>query len=257
MQNVVSQRTARAAFGCSLEDATRSYREHPLPGFGPMSFKLPHAMGSAKADQCEPSSWPSDPELEALPKPRRPWRRFTLLTLAITAACSLWVGHQLQPQVVYALQSFAGQRPMDLRELGGNHGDWIVNGWVRASGHLLPDTLGFRRPFEDDSFILARFASEPRIWVELRVPERYASSGYVPPESFVGRLAPLDGAGLGHVALRRFLRAHGEAGGDVWLLVDGETPASLRWALAVVVMLFGFAGFSLFSLWRILRPARG
>ncbi len=44
-----------------------------------------------------------DPDLEALPEPRRPGRRLTLVTMSVTLVLSLVMAYALRGQAVYAL----------------------------------------------------------------------------------------------------------------------------------------------------------
>ena len=198
-----------------------------------------------------------DPEFEALPKPRRPWRRVTLAVLVVTAVFSLWLGHRLRPPVLYVLNSWGVDQPMELGELGQvQPAKLVANSWVRGSAGLALQSVSYRRPADPDSFRLAQVAGDADVWVELRVPKDYRENRYLPPGSFVGRLVPFRRAGLRHESLLDAVEtATGERPhGDAWLLIDGESPASTRWVLAVIVMLFGFAGFSVWGLWRVLRP---
>jgi len=221
---------------------------------------MPHPAPVAEdpADAPTVSAQPGpDPEFEALPKPRRPWRRVTLAVLIVTAVFSLWVGHRLRPQVLYALNGWGVDQPLELGELSELEPVALVpNTWVRGAASLAPQSVRYRRPADPDYFRLARVAGEAEVWVELRVPKDYRENRYLPPGSFVGRLVPFRKSGLRHDSLLDAVEAAtGEAPSrDAWLLIDGESPASARWVLAVILMLFGFAGFSVWGLWRVLRP---
>ena len=199
----------------------------------------------------------ADPELEALPKPRRPWRRVTLVALVVTGLFSLALGHWVRSSVLYALQSFAIHAPAELGDLAQADTSALhTNAWVRASGELQPSDLSYHRLADADGFQLARVAGDVPVWVEVRVPRGYAD--FLPPSLFVGRLVQLSEVDLRHQGVREILSAAvGPATAERgWLLIDGESPAALRWVLAVVLILFGFAGFSVWALFKIARPRK-
>ena len=65
-------------------------------------------------------------------------------------------------------------------------------------------------------------------------------------------------AGLRHSSLAASVAEVGgiEPPADAWVLVDGEAPASTRWALGLVALFVGFAAFNLYGLFRLLRPVK-
>ncbi|MBN1918802.1 MAG: hypothetical protein JW889_12930 [Verrucomicrobia bacterium] len=198
-----------------------------------------------------------DPDLESLPKPRRPGRRLTLATLTITAMLALGTAWSLRNETVYAFRS---GRPTNLGELGElKPTKQLTNRWVRGQAGLVAQgAIRYRRPLERDAYELARVEGSSPIWVQVLIPGSVEPDRFVPPASFVGRLVPVAGAGLRFGALDR---AVAEAGGPAlpegaWLLIDGEAPNSTGWALPLVAMLFGFAGFSVWGLVRLLQPVR-
>jgi hypothetical protein len=195
-----------------------------------------------------------DPELSALPKPRRPWRRATLVSLTLVALSASFLILALRSHVQYALR---GGPPAELGDLGQYEpGSEVGNTWVHGAGVLSPNAVGYKRPLDSDRFRLAPVEGNPKVWVELREPSDARSEFFVPPASFVGRLVPLSAPGLRHSALQTALTASGQAapGNDAWLLIDGETPEGARWVLGLVGMLAGFVGFSAFGMWTLLRP---
>jgi hypothetical protein len=198
-----------------------------------------------------------DPELEALPEPRRPGRRITLLSLVATAVASVGMSLALVQEVSYGLSSAP---PVDLGSLVEvNPSHQLANTWVR--GEALLGTTGavrYGRPLESDSYRLAPVAGNAKIWVQVRVPAGMEGPHFVPPTSFVGRLLPVARAGLRHGGLRESVAEAGRATmpSDAWLLIDGEAPSTTRWTLGVVVLLLGFAGFSVYGLFRLLSPVR-
>jgi len=197
-----------------------------------------------------------DPELEALPEPRRPWRRMTLGTLAITAVLALGLAFRLLPLVTYAAH---GGSPTDLGPLTGVQPDEKnVGTWVHATGVLVGRGLEYRRPLDSDRYRLVQVEGNPRLWVELRIPKEIEPERYVAPNSFVGRLTPIERAGIRHGALPDAIAAvtGKPPPSDAWLLVDGESPASTRWAAALSVLLVVFAAFNAWGLVHLLRPAR-
>jgi hypothetical protein len=198
---------------------------------------------------------PSDRELAELPPPRRPWRRATLTSLALGALGSLWLAWAVLPDVSYSLK---GGAPRELGELAGkNLGGELGDAWVHGSGQLsVANAIRYRRPLESDSYRLASVQGNPKLWVQIRVPAGEEDPRFVPPDSFVGRLLPVSELGLRQRGLRE---AVGEVGltpppADGWVLLDGESPAALRWALGLFALLLAFAGFNAVGLFRLARP---
>jgi hypothetical protein len=116
--------------------------------------------------------------------------------------------------------------------------------------------IRYKRPLERDSYRLAQLDGEPRVWVQVRVPELEEGPRFVPPASFVGRLLPVSALGIRQRGLRS---AVGEAGlepipDDAWLLLDGESPQGLRWSIGLLVLLLAFSSFSVVGLVRLGRP---
>jgi hypothetical protein len=203
----------------------------------------------------------TDADLEALPAPRRPWRKLTLLVMSITLLGSLLLAFALRGELVFSLSS---EPPHALGELSRftpeAHDE---NTWVQGEGELeVHGAIAYRRPLEADSYRLARVRGTQKLWVQVRVPrddDDPSHKRFVPPSSFVGRLVRADHGG---VRLSQLGSAIAEAGRpelppDAWLLIDGEAPATTRWTLGLGALLLGFAAFNLFGLRRLLRPAAG
>ena len=200
-----------------------------------------------------------DPELERLPAPRRPWRRTTILSLMLCLGASLGLLFGLRGELVYALRSGQPQAVGQLAALSPSPA--LSNQWVQAEGDL--ENYGgirYARPFESDTFRLFPVQGNQRMWVQIRVPAGFEDERFVPPASFVGRLAPMNSLGLRYSALRQAVRDAGwpldHLPADAWVLIDGESPKAIRWVLALSVVLAGFAGFSLWATMAALRPAR-
>jgi hypothetical protein len=202
-----------------------------------------------------------DADLEALPPPRRPWRKLTLVVMSVTLLGSLALTLALRGELSFSL---SGKPPRGLGELSrfAPHAA-DANTWVQGEGELeVRGAIAYRRPLESDSYRLSRVSGTDKLWVQVRVPSDDADPDhrrFVPPTSFVGRLVP---ASQGGVRLSRLGGAIAEAGrpplpSDAWLLIDGEAPATTRWTLGLAALLFGFAAFNLFGLRRLLRPAAG
>lgn len=199
----------------------------------------------------------ADPELQSLPQPRRPGRNLTIGLMAITAGASLALASTLWSEAIYATKSGQPVNVGDLAELDLPR--MAPGAWIRGEAHLETEgAIRFSRPLDGDSFRLAPVTGNDRLWVEIRVPNEYEGPYFVPPSSFVGRLVPVARLGLRHRGLPGEVSKVSASGiaPEGWLLLDGESPASLRWALGVVVLLLGFAAFNLLGLVRLLRPVR-
>ncbi len=198
-----------------------------------------------------------DPELEALPAPRRPWRVPTLISLGLTLLASLVLVFSLLPDASYALASGQPTKLADLAQFepSAEH----ENRWVHGKAQLGDRQSGYRRPLDPDRFRLAPIAGNDKMWVELREPEGSLGDHFVPPESFIGRLVPLSDPGIRHRGLIGALTSSGQPApaADAWLLIDGESPESDLWVFGVIGMLLAFAGFSAWGMLTLLRPARG
>ncbi len=206
-----------------------------------------------------PVSEEPDRDLEALPPPRRPWRKLTLSVMASTLLGSLALAFSLRGELGFSL---TGGTPRAVGELAALvPGAKDENTWIQGEAELEPQgAIAYRRPLESDSYRLSRVRGTNKLWVQVRVPEDDSDPDhkrFVPPTSFVGRLLPAREGGL---RLSQLSGAIAEAGrpalpADAWLLIDGEAPATTRWTLGVAGLLLGFAAFNLFGLQRLLRPA--
>ena len=197
-----------------------------------------------------------DPELLALPAPPRRERGATLLVMGVTALAAAAMAVLLTGEARYALSS---GKPVELTDLTSfAPGVDLANRYVRGHGLLATGgAVKYGRPAEGDSFRLAPIASNAKIWVEIRVPEGFEGPRFVPPSTFAGRLVPLDKAGIRHAGLGgAVLDKGGAVPADAWLLVDGDSPRASRWAVALVALLVGFAGWNLLGIARILRRVR-
>jgi hypothetical protein len=196
-----------------------------------------------------------DRELAELPPPRRPWRRATLVTLGIGAALSLRLALAVVPDVTYSLQ---GGTPRDLGDLTSARLEAALDdSWVHGEGQLsVTRAIRYARPLEHDTYRLASVEGKPNVWVQIRVPANEEGPRFVPPDSFVGRMIPMSKLGIRQRGLRDAVREAGltRPGDDAWLLVDGESPAALRWALGLFGLLLAFAAFNVLGLVRLLRP---
>jgi len=194
----------------------------------------------------------SDHDLEALPAPRRPWRRATLAALALSATGSLALAYGVRGEALFAVTSGP---PRDLGELSQFHPTRTeANTWVRGSGTLHADgAVHYARPLEQDTYRLAQVEGNEKLWVQVSVPDDPSDPEgvhFVPPTSFVGRLIPVSRAGLRHSVVRAAVAdaGQGQVPDDAWLLVDGEAPQTTRWALGLVGLFLGFAAFNVVGL---------
>lgn len=197
----------------------------------------------------------ADSELADLPPPRRPWRRTTLFVLGVGATASIGLALAVLPDVAFALR---GGEPIGLGELGTKTPDpKLANRWVQGEGELsVTHAIRYERPLERDTYRLAALASNPDIWVQVRVPANEEGPRFVPPASFVGRLVPVSELGLRQWGLPDAVKAAGlePPSKDAWVLLDGESPRGLRWAVGLLVLLLGFAAFNVLGLFKLGRP---
>jgi hypothetical protein len=134
-------------------------------------------------------------------------------------------------------------------------GPSLENAWAHGEAELAERSVEYRRPLDPDRFRLAEVAGNGSIWVELRIPSGIDPEHYVPPNSFVGRLVPFANAGLRHSAVVHAARFFGRPPpDDAWLLIDGEAPATTRWAWGLIALFLGFAAFNVWGMVRLLQP---
>ena len=133
-----------------------------------------------------------------------------------------------------------------------------LSGSAKCAKNRVGGPIRYSRPLESDTFRFAPVEGNPNVWVEIRVPAGLEGPRFVPPNSFVGRLVPVEEAGLRHENLPDSVAETGDGRvpDQAWLLVDGESPAALRWALGLLAMFVGFAAFNLWGLYRLLRPVK-
>lgn len=202
-----------------------------------------------------------DADLDALPPPRRPFRRLTQVTMAATFCGAVLLLLSLRGELGFSLASGAPRALGELSAFSPQRGD--ANTWVQGEGSLEIDgAVAYHRPLESDSYRLSRVSGANKLWVQVRVPrddDDPDHKRFVPPSSFVGRLVPISQGGLRLSQLPSAIAAAGRPPlpSDAWLLIDGEAPATTRWTLGLGLLLLGFAGFSLYGLQRLLRPATG
>ena len=204
-----------------------------------------------------PTRAASDPDLdlEALPAPRRPWRRATLAALSLSALGSLALAFELRGEATFAL---SGGPPVDVGELNQFHAASVnANTWVHGNGTLRADgAVRYARPLENDTYRLAQVEGNDKLWVQVSVPDDPSDpegSHFVAPTSFVGRLIPVSRAGIRHGVVRAAVSDswQGKVTDDAWLLVDGEAPQTTRWALGLCGLFLAFATFSVVGLLKL------
>jgi hypothetical protein len=199
----------------------------------------------------------SDPELIALPAPPKRERTITVILMLITAVFALGMAASLFGEARYALTSGT---PVDVGDLATLKPPAdLTNRYMRSTGQLgTTGAIRYGRAAEGDSFRLAPIAGNPKVWVEIRVPEGFEGPRFVPPSTFAGRLVPFDRAGIRHAFLRSAVKEQTQVDvpADAWLLIDGSSPRASRWAVALMVLFVGFAGWNLVGVARLLSRVR-
>lgn len=187
-----------------------------------------------------------DPELLELPNPPKKERTATVALLLFTAVASLAMCFALRRDAAFA---FGDAHPVQLGDLGSAPANaFVENGFVEGTAMLgAAHAIRYERPLISDSFRLMPVAGHDNVWVEVRVPAGAENVRYVPPSQMTGRLVRFETAGPKHRGLAAAVRdATGkEVPENAWLLVEGEAPASSRWAVMLIVMFLGFAMWNL------------
>lgn len=177
------------------------------------------------------------------------------MTLTTLASVGLALG--LSGDFAYSLASGPPKDVGELAELRGQGA--LANTWVRGEGELsTTDVVLYNRPLDGDTHRLARVENHPALWVEVRVPPEADGEHFVAPGSFVGRLVPMERAGVRFKALSAAVEEAGKPPlpENTWLLLDGEAPQTTRWVIAVMLLLASFALFNIVGLVRLSRPVR-
>lgn len=198
-----------------------------------------------------------DPELLSLPAPPKRERTATVALMLVTALAAAWMAISLMGEARYALTSGHPQELGDLALI--RPGADLTNRYVRAAGLMgTTGAIRYGRAAEGDSFRLAPVAGNPKVWVELRVPEGFEGPRFVPPTSFAGRLVPFARSGVRHVGLIKTVHDQTEVTvpDDAWLLIDGGSPRASRWAVALSLLFLGFTAWNLVSVARVLARVR-
>jgi len=197
-----------------------------------------------------------DPELVALPKPPQRTRTVTLVLLGLTTLVSLAMTWALAGEVRYAWTPGEPRSVGELAELRLDES--LADAFVHGTAHLDGRAQArYERFLEVDDFLVARVEGSEKLWIELRQP-RGGEKAARPPTSFVGRLVPMASAGLTYRGLAERIEEQTklDVPKDAWLLVEGATPASSRWALALACVLTLFAGWNFVQLIRLTRRVR-
>lgn len=198
-----------------------------------------------------------DPDLIALPAPPKRERLAAVVMMLITAVAAAWMAIALLGEARYALTP---GRPVDVGDLAALKPTAdMANRYVRATGLLgTSGAIRYGRAAEGDSFRLAPIAGNPDLWVEIRVPEGFEGPRFIPPTTFAGRLVPIKKAGIRHAFLADSVREQAQltVPEGAWLLIDGTSPRTSRWAVALVALFLGFSAWNVVGVARVLRKIR-
>jgi hypothetical protein len=208
-------------------------------------------QGEAEAPLAEEQG--PETELGALDRPRRAERWLTVGVMCVTAVLCALSAWALHGEAIYAVRE---RKPLELGELHVAALDGrLANRFVRAQGTLEhAPTVRYHRLGEADNTVLSPVAGQPGLWVEHRVPERWAGPRFVPPSRFAGRLVRVSDLGAGYWGLGGALeRAGGPAAKEAWVLLDGTDPRSSNWAVALALVLAAFAAWNLYGVMRLTR----
>ncbi|MEP7120339.1 MAG: hypothetical protein ABJE95_05495 [Byssovorax sp.] len=218
---------------------------------------MPSNHSSTTLRAAAVSTTEPDPELLSLPAPPKRERTVTVALMLVTALAAAWMAISLLGEARYALTS---GNPQEVGDLATMHpGADLSNRYVRATGLMGTNgAIRYGRAAEGDSFRLAPVAGNPKVWVELRVPEGFEGPRFVPPTSFAGRLVPFNRSGVRHVGLIKTVHDQTDIAvpDDAWLIIDGGSPRASRWAVALALLFLGFTGWNIASVARVLARVR-
>jgi hypothetical protein len=209
---------------------------------------------SSPPDASMASTAALDPDLLALPAPPRAMRTTAVMLLATTAAGAVMLTAGLVSDARYA---FAASSPEEVGELAAlvpsaARENTFVTAVARLDGAR---ALRYGRTTESDTFELRPVAGNNAMWVELRLPR--GTERLDPAPVFVGRLVPMESAAFRYRGLGRSEElAATPIPRGAWVLIDGATPASYRWTVALAALLVLFAGYSVATIRDIVRRVR-
>ncbi|HEY3592913.1 MAG TPA: hypothetical protein VGL13_03525 [Polyangiaceae bacterium] len=194
-----------------------------------------------------------DPELVSLPRPPQTGKTLSLALMSLTAFFAIVLSAGLFGDVRYALSNAEADDIGPMTSLAP--GPAVSNRFVKTKGALDRSTaVRYDRVLESGAFEIAKVAGNPKIWVEMRVPDGEGPNFALPATTFVGRLVPLDSV---EFRLRSFwMPSRSAYAAGEWVLLDGATPASFHWSLPLFALLVVFAGYNLAMIGRIVRPVR-
>jgi hypothetical protein len=189
-----------------------------------------------------------DEQLLQLPDPPRAERTWSLLAMTASAAAALALTFAIRGEIAFALSSTQNQVriTMPLERLP-------PEGLVTASLTLgATGAIRMDRPLVDGSERIFPVLGRDDLWVATRSPKTFDAGRFVPPSEVSGRVVMLNAPGIRYRgALEAIEQALGHAPPkEARLLIDGETPSSLRWAL-----LLGVCS-ALFALWNAVTALR-
>jgi hypothetical protein len=177
--------------------------------------------------------------------------------MALTALVCLAMAWSLAGRALYAARE---RKPLELGslatvELGPEHANRYVLGAAPLADR---PSVRYRRFGEQGFAVLSPVAGRGELWVEHDVPDRLAGPRFVSPTRFSGRLVPLADLGAGRWGVGALVAdaAAQRAAAPVWILLDGATPQSERWALAMALLMTAFGGWNLLGIFLVCRRAR-
>jgi hypothetical protein len=200
----------------------------------------------------EPEPEAIDDELAKLPPPPRAQRTLTLAIMLVTAALALFLAWAVQQEAAFALQAAPTASAVDLTNHNLEPGTWV-------SGSVALGAIGgvsFDRPLvQGTERILPVVGTGARLWVAVHSQASQHDTGrFVPPAQISGHVVSLTHPGLRYRGVKDSVVASlgpdAKVPEDALLILDGETPAALRWSLLLVGACLAFA------IWNVVYAAR-
>ncbi len=188
-------------------------------------------MPSAADDLTLKNTQGSDPELSSKPAHThsRSWARLLMWALSLAQLiCTLL----LAERATYAwgndeVRNVSTAELKKITKAGSGT-------WLKVTPHYAAQSTSFSRFFESGSFRVVQDQTAADLYYVLRVPQLQLP--FLPPRRVSGRLLTLKDAPLADFALVQLMKRQSEtqvlsAVPPRALLLEGETPRSLRWSI--------------------------
>jgi hypothetical protein len=197
---------------------------------------------------------PIDEELAQLPPPPRAERTWSVVLLSASALGALALAFAFRTEATFALKQGANA---ELGELGSQvltPGQAVsFRATFAATGATQMD-----RPLTEGSERIVPVLGRDDVWVAVRTSELPQTGRFSPTSAVTGHVVPLATPGAHFRGTwESVTSALGKAPpANAVLVIQGEVPAGLRWALLLMIACVLFASWNTFTVFQLLRRVK-